>query len=516
MKRIGMQLMWSIVIVAMAEVDAFAGTTAEIKTSTGMVEKMSIREDKRTDAGYNVSYRGKRIELQPCRISAMPYNEIWKGTQRPLDQTRDAFFVQIENNEDSELMIDGFAPDERTRFSPMSERSRFVCEKDRIKIRIDGVGQYVIDFGENAPPLHIFVEEPFVYHHVPGELYFGPGEHDVGVIAPTNGQTVCFDRGAVVYGSLFLDRVTNVTVVGRGVLDCSRFERADPRAQEFRKSRGLPPIDTEFACHACVVYASSKVKFKDFVIRDTPFWALIVRSGSEDVDIDGIKIIGQWRYNSDGIDISASSNVKVRNCFLRTFDDCMVVLGAYLDTRSFTAENIVFKNNTCWCDWGASFKLWSQPYTNTFRNIVVRDCRFLSTFDYAIQVKDSCGSADTEICDLKFENIEIDYPVYPTRTVLSDRVRPYPGYAPVKKICPVYVSCEKPKRDFGNQDFRVVENPTGYHSHIHDIVFRDFHCYGEVPELEPRFFTALKEGQTIERVSFENCPDFKTAKGAWK
>ncbi len=460
------------------------------------------------NADYPVAFRGKGVTKQPCRISAMPFNEVWRGHQRSLEQTREAYFVQLDAGEEAELRLDDIPSSATVRLFPMSEAGRLRREGESVFVRLGERAQYVVDFGETLPPLHVFVEPPFVYRHVANEIYFGPGEHHAGIIAPTNGQTVCFDRGAVVYGSLFLDQVTNVTVTGQGVLDCSDFTRADPRSQAFRRSRGLPPLDTEFACHACVVYASENVKLEHFVLRDTPLWSLIVRSGSRNVTIDGIKVIGQWRYNSDGIDIAASSDVTVKNCFLRTFDDCMVVLGAYLDTRSYLAENIVFENNVCWCDWGATFKLWSQPYTNTFRNIAVRNCKFLSPRTDPIQVKDTCGSADTRIGDIVFENIEFDYPELPARQLRSEKFERYPGDTPAMDVALVDLYCSTPREDRGNQQFVPIANPVGFRSVISNVTYRNFTFYGVRPHLIYSAVTALDAGQEIKGIKVENLPKF--------
>ena len=278
----------------------------------------------------SATYNGREVALEDCRISAMPFNRVWTGKQRTLDQTRLAKFASFDLAEPGVLEIAGVGADVSPRLYPFSESNRLVRTECGLALKLDRPSQYVLDFGDVLPPLHVFADKPFAIERRPDDIWFGPGVHQAGIISPKSGQRVVIERGAVVHGELFLCGVTNVSVVGRGILDCSTFERADVRAQEFRASHGLPPVDTEFACHSCVVYASENVLIEGIVIRDTPFWALIVRSGSRNVTIDNVKIVGQWRYNSDGIDISASSDVKVKDCFVRSYDDCLVVLGAYL------------------------------------------------------------------------------------------------------------------------------------------------------------------------------------------
>ena len=445
------------------------------------------------------------VPIEKCRVSAMPFNRVWTGEQRDLSQTMEAYFASFEVVGRGELKILGVPETSGAVLYPLTEGGRLQKAGSVWRLKVDAGAQYVVEF-DGLPPLHVFADRPFEYRHVENEIYFGPGEHEAGIIAPTNGQTVCIDRGATVHGEIFLDRVTNVVITGRGILDCSRFERADRRAQEFRKARKLPPIDTEHACHPFVVYASDRVRIEGIVIRDTPFWALLVRSGSTNVEIDGVKIVGQWRYNSDGIDISASSDVTVKDCFVRSFDDCAVVLGAYLDERSCHARRIRFENCRLWCDWGANFKLWSPSYTNTFSEVSMRRCKFLKVCGSPFQIKDTCGSADTRIGELSFENIEIDTPIPPIAGVIqtSDEMK-YPGDKPMDSLTLALVSCQAPKRDLGNQKFVPVENPVGYHSAISNVVFRNIALPCQNVKLFARLETAI-EGQSVSDVKFLKCP----------
>ncbi len=456
--------------------------------------------------GISATYNERMVALEDCRISAMPFNRVWTGKQRTLDQTRLAKIASFDLREPGVLEIAGVGADLPARLYPFSESNRLVRTERGLALKLDRPSQYVLDFGAALPPLHVFADKPFNIERRSDDIWYGPGEHHAGIISPTNGQRVVIERGAVVHGELFLCGVTNVAVVGRGILDCSTFERADARAQEFRKSHGLPPVDTEFACHSCVVYASENVLIEGIVIRDTPFWSLIVRSGSRHVTIDGVKVVGQWRYNSDGIDISASSDVKVKDCFVRSFDDCLVVLGAYLDTRSYVAEDITFEDCRLWCDWGASFKLWSPPYANKFRNIEVRDCAFLNVMSEPVQISDTCGSADTRIEDIRFSNIEIDMDGLPLNYAIqkTDDMR-YPGDSFAKELTLAYIVCPHPREDHGNQNFVEVADPSGYRSLIRAVVFENFAFPGFTPPLVAELFTTVP-GQEVRDIEFRSVP----------
>ena len=104
-------------------------------------------------------------------------------------------------------------------------------------------------------------------------------------------------------------------------------------------------------------------------LKDSMFWSLIVRNHCENIVIDNIKIIGQWRYNSDGIDICSSKNVTVKNSFVRSFDDCFVARAPYLKDETEDVENITVENCVMWCDWGKSLEIWCGNKPCAIRNI---------------------------------------------------------------------------------------------------------------------------------------------------
>ncbi len=61
-------------------------------------------------------------------------------------------------------------------------------------------------------------------------------------------------------------------------------------------------------------------------MRDPDVWCCSL-FGCRDVTISNVKLVGLWRYNADGIDVCNSQNVQVRDCFVRAFDDALVIKG---------------------------------------------------------------------------------------------------------------------------------------------------------------------------------------------
>ena len=62
------------------------------------------------------------------------------------------------------------------------------------------------------------------------------------------------------------------------------------------------------------------------ILRDSDLYGLSA-FGSRDLEISDVKLIGFWRYNSDGIDMCNTQDVTIRDSFIRSFDDSMVLKG---------------------------------------------------------------------------------------------------------------------------------------------------------------------------------------------
>ena len=106
----------------------------------------------------------------------------------------------------------------------------------------------------------------------------------------------------------------------------------------------------------------------------------------QNLEIDNIQIIN-WDFGSDGFDISGCQDVKVRNSFLRTNDDCIVI-----KSLSF-AENVYYPNPrienpdvkdilvegcTVWnMPYGNAFDIGFELRCNKVSDIVFRDCDVL-------------------------------------------------------------------------------------------------------------------------------------------
>lgn len=253
----------------------------------------------------------------------------------------------------------------------------------------------------------------------PNLIYFGAGVHrpEGGVIRLAAGQTLYLAGGAVVKAAVSA-RGDNIRILGRGMLDGGDWEhRLGP------SGRMLNPTN----CKNLLV--------QDIIIRDSFHWTLVPQD-CDGVRIENVKIVGSKNGNDDGINPCNSSNVVIRDCFIRTDDDCIAIkgLGRRGMGRGFGApgtgsvpapavptepqkasENIEIADCIFWTDYANVFRIGSESRTEIFRNIHIHDCDVIHSLrdrhykEYWMKtVFYLQPSNNTPMENIRFENIRIN------------------------------------------------------------------------------------------------------------
>lgn len=129
-----------------------------------------------------------------------------------------------------------------------------------------------------------------------------------------------------------------------------------------------------------------------------------------DTVVDGVKIFGQWRYNTDGVDIVNCQDFVLRNSFIHSFDDAVTIKGIdrYIHTNN---ENILVENCSLWCDWGKTCEVGIETACLEYKNITFRNCDLLRAGNTALDIMDGDFA---EISHITFEDIRIEYERYYT------------------------------------------------------------------------------------------------------
>lgn len=172
--------------------------------------------------------------------------------------------------------------------------------------------------------LHLFanpIEKNAPNPKDPNVIYFGPGIHEISnqKLQVASNKTIYLAGGAVLKGQIALDSVSNVNILGRGMVD-----------QEIRLG---------------IHIANSKN-----VNIEGVFASQCLAGGSDGVRINNVKTISFFGWG-DGMNVMASNNVFYNRVFVRSSDDCTTVYGT---RKGFLggSKNITMQNSTLWADVG--------------------------------------------------------------------------------------------------------------------------------------------------------------------
>ena len=245
------------------------------KTVGGKTEK--------TEAGYT------------ARVSAVPFNQIWPGYQRPLDQTEIASFATFDFSGEVEITVQVLRrPIEKLELRPQEYGIQPKIRENWVTFTLDQPRLFTLEVNGFHNALHIFANpmESFAqYQGRPGVRYYGPGVHVAGRIEMNSGETLVLDHGAVVHGGVVAQNVRDIRIIGRGILDNSRYPREVPK--EHR----------EVSASSCMrLNHCANVEVSGIIFRDSSSWTLTAID-CRNLQLRNLKLIGMWRYNSDGIDL---------------------------------------------------------------------------------------------------------------------------------------------------------------------------------------------------------------------
>jgi len=422
---------------------------------------------------FSVLANREWVGVYACRVSAVPFNQVWPGYQRPVDQTELTSFIMLASDEAFELEIVSDRPVEAVTVRPLRHRIIPALDGNRVRVMIPGPGQYTLEMPDKHHMLTVFVDpekENRPDRTDPNLLYFGPGVHtpEKSIVLESH-QTLWIDEGAVLYGSVVAEGKEDIRIAGRGILDNSRFERDQGATLALRHCKN--------------------VRVEGITMVDSSVWTAHF-SGCRDVTVDRVKLIGMWRYNSDGCDFTNSSDCVIRNSFLRNYDDCIVIKGLK-GNRELPEENILAENCVLWCDWGKPLEIGAETSAPYMKNITFRDCDIIRG---SFTMMDFMHGDRADISEVLFENIRCEYAAIDDTPILQTA----PGQ-----------SYQNPEEDYMPSLFVVgtvrsmysVDDKTG---NIRNVTFRNIEVISEDGRMPSSWVDAGAEGTVIENLTFEN------------
>jgi hypothetical protein len=465
--------LWFMAITALLGVGA-GSVEAQPKTPVAFAP---APEGEQLSDDFRVSVEGQTAPVYRCRVSAVPLNQAWRGYQRPLDQTELASFACWDMAGATEVKVFSRRPVDTVAIKPSSLGIKPVVTGDTVAFRLPRPCCVTVEVNGSHHALHLFASPPETEVPKPtdpGVRYFGPGTHRPGEIVLKSNEILYVAAGAVVYGAVHAYGATGVRILGRGILDGSDFERDQGRGGIVR------------------FWDCSDVVIDGVVMRDPNRWCCTL-FGCRNARIANVKLIDLWRYNSDGIDICNSQDVAVRNCFVRAFDDCIVVKGVKgkgwkdesYDDRP--VKDVDVSGCVLWNDWGRALEIGVETHAPEIARVTFRDCDIIRTVEVAMDIQHAHRAA---VHDIRFENIRVEI----------DDFTPAPHY----QSRPGQKYAADPKGQWRPKLMVVMfrESNAKEHGIVRNVVFKDISVTGRLaPASELRAFDA-EHG--IDRVVFEN------------
>lgn len=114
----------------------------------------------------------------------------------------------------------------------------------------------------------------------------------------------------------------NVSITGKGVIDGQGVKFYDVNTILWKRFYAKPPHPRP---RMIQFFNCRKIKFEDVTFKDSPGWTCWIRQ-CEDFTAERVKIIGdQKMINNDGFHMDSCRKVRIRNCDLKTGDDCIIM-----------------------------------------------------------------------------------------------------------------------------------------------------------------------------------------------
>ncbi len=240
-----------------------------------------------------------------------------------------------------------------------------------------------------------------------GVVYFPPGQYLVGTLFLKSNVTLYLEANATILGSqnmedfdipylIYAENSQNTGITGRGIIN--------GQGEIYWKGKSRPYNRPD----VMIVFENCRnVLLEGVTILDAPHWTVAV-SGSEYVNINGITMINDYEApNTDGIDIIASSNVFINNCFIQGGDDCICLKNRSKDkvTENITVSNCVIMSQD------AAIKLGTESMGDikhcVFSNIVIRNTQD----GIALYMKDGGTYENIHFSNVTIESNDINNPV---------------------------------------------------------------------------------------------------------
>ena len=339
----------------------------------------------RRAADFAVTVNGKDVFVYDNAVSAMTNFSFEGSVTVDITSTHDLRWVDIR---------------------PRNAGIPMTVTPTKITFKLTKPGQFSIERnGEHTRPLYIFASP--LEKDVPGRSagavdspsptapnvrYFAPGKiYDVGTLTLKSNETIYIAGGAIVRGTIIATDAQNISIRGRGILDASLLTEG--------------PLIRLWRCQ--------KIDIEGITIVNSPGWTLVL------LNCDNITIRNHqqvcWRNGSDGIDLVGTSQVRIRDCFLRNNDDNIVVKSFSINPETFYSQpgkgrdvtDILVERCVIWnMPWGNALEIGFELRCKTVNNITFRNCDLIHVDRGAAMSIHNGDEATVE--NITYDNIRVE------------------------------------------------------------------------------------------------------------
>ena len=221
----------------------------------------------------------------------------------------------------------------------------------------------------------------------PKVRYFGPGVYRDQIITVKSNETIYLDEGCILYGQIYSGMAQHFTIAGHGILCGSIYDRYEDT---------LPPVNLSNC---------SDFTIRDITILDPSAWTVNLYK-CHDAQIENVKIISA-RSNSDGFTFQSCQNLLVRNCFVRSWDDSLVV-----KNYDRSSENITFTDCILWTDLAQSMEIGYETNKGKKEGAYIKGVSFNNITvlnNFHKPVISVHNADDALISDILFEDITVEH-----------------------------------------------------------------------------------------------------------
>lgn len=340
---------------------------------------------------YVESMSREEIIMMKCEINGIPVKvgitPVWTP---PYNGFSKNCFVICSLEEETRVVIDFGKEVRKAVVRPLSSDVCCETEGSKVSLALTKACNLSVEINDSISEddvMHLYVNDrkKVDFENYQNVICFDKPVYDIDELVITQDNTLVYiAEGTVVNGRIDACNVKHLKICGAGILTMEKYLRRGSFATCMHVSN------------------CSDVVIEDICIMDSCNWSLHL-NGCEDVKICNVKIIGS-RGNADGIDVCGSRNVHVERCFIRTYDDCLVVKA--FDTGN--VENVLFEKCVLWNDMSRPMEVGVEIRCDELKNVIFRDMDVIHNLTcypiFGIHHGDRA-----KISDIHFENIRIEH-----------------------------------------------------------------------------------------------------------